>query len=45
MELRQARETARAIEAAEDVDPGDMGAAVLGLQRLYEELLAEHRAS
>jgi hypothetical protein len=30
----------RALEPAEDVDPGDVGAAVLGLQRVYEEVLA-----
>jgi hypothetical protein len=44
LEFRSARETARALEAATDVDPGDVGAAVLGLQRVYEEALAMHGA-
>jgi hypothetical protein len=44
LEFRRVRETARALESAADVDPGDVGNAVLGLQRVYEELLSTHRA-
>jgi hypothetical protein len=44
LDFLRARETARALEAAEDVDPGDVGAAVLGLQRVYEGLLSARGA-
>ncbi len=44
LEYRQARETAHAIDAGEDVDPGDVGAAVLGLRNVYEQLLESYRA-
>lgn len=35
-----ARETANRIEAAEDVDPGDIGAAIENLRAVYESLRA-----
>jgi hypothetical protein len=44
LEFRQARETARQLEAGDHFDPGDVGAAVLDLQSVYEQLLEEHRA-
>jgi hypothetical protein len=45
LEFRNARETARALESAADgVSPGDVAQAVLGLQSVYDELLAERRA-
>ena len=44
LEFRRARETARTLDAGGDFDPGDVGAAVRGLQTVYDELLAEYRA-
>jgi hypothetical protein len=44
LEFRRARETARQIEADEDFDPGDVGAAALGLKGIYEQLMEERRA-
>lgn len=41
-EYLAARETANRIERGEDVDPGDVGAAVLGLQQLYAHLVENH---
>jgi hypothetical protein len=37
-----ARETANRVERGEEVDPGDVGAAVLGLQQLYGYLVENH---
>ena len=36
-----ARETADRVERAEDVDPGDVGAAIVNLRELYDLLLEE----
>ena len=43
-EFREARRIARAVDAGEAVDPGDVGAAVTGYRNLYEFLLDERRA-
>lgn len=44
LEYRQARDTARAVEVGEVVDPGDVGAAVRGLRNVYEQVLESHRS-
>lgn len=41
--LREARETATRVESAEDVDPGDVAAAVNLYREAYDHLLAELR--
>jgi hypothetical protein len=38
-----ARETSDRVERDEDVDPGDVGAAIGNLQEVYESLLQERR--
>ncbi len=43
-ELEQAREITGRIDAGETVDPGDIGAAVVGYRTLFDQLLAERRA-
>ncbi len=37
-----ARETSDRVERDEDVDPGDIGAAIVNLRELFETLAAEH---
>ncbi len=41
-EYLAARETSDRVERGEDVDPGDVGAAVRGLQELYGYLVENH---
>jgi hypothetical protein len=41
-ELDQAQAVTERLEAGEDVDPGDLGAAVRAYRTLYEQLLREH---
>src|SRR5438034_8985081 len=41
-EFLEARRITRLVDAGEDVDPGDIGAAVEAYRRLYELLLANH---
>jgi hypothetical protein len=43
-ELEQACEVARRLEADEDVDPGDIAAAVNGFRAVYDQLIGERRA-
>jgi hypothetical protein len=43
-ELEAAREVVGRIDVAEDVDPGDLGAAAAAYRRVYEHLLAERRS-
>jgi len=43
-EYRAARETVQRIQRAEDVDPGDVAAAVNGLRAVYDHLIAERSA-
>ena len=43
-ELAQAREIAERVDAGEDVDPGDVAAALNGYEAIYESLLTERRA-
>jgi hypothetical protein len=43
-ELELAREVVSRLDAGEDVDPGDLGAAVNAYRTVYEALLAEYRA-
>ena len=40
-EFLEARRVAKAVEAGEDVDPGDIGAAISGYRNLYEFLLSQ----
>jgi hypothetical protein len=44
-EFEQARDTARRVEAGEDVDPGDVAAAVNGLRELYEHLIETRKGA
>jgi hypothetical protein len=44
LELRRARETSPTLEQGGEFDPGDVGAAVLGLRSVYDQLLDERRA-
>lgn len=39
-----ARETSDRVERAEDVDPGDIGAAIVNLREVFDALLAERSA-
>ena len=41
--LREARETAERVDRAEDVDPGDVAAAVNLYREVYDHMLAELR--
>lgn len=41
--LREARETADRVDRAEDVDPGDVAAAVNLYREVYDHMLAEFR--
>lgn len=43
-EYAAARETSNRVERDEDVDPGDVGAAVNGLRALYDHIVAERNA-
>lgn len=43
-EYRAARDTANALERAEDLSPGDVAAAINGLRAVYEYLIAERSA-
>lgn len=43
-EYLNARDIADRVERAEDVGPGDVGAAIVGLRAVYEYLVDERRA-
>jgi hypothetical protein len=43
-EYRSARETATRLDRDEDVDPGDVGAAINGLIAVYQHVLSERSA-
>jgi hypothetical protein len=44
VDYRAAREVADRVERGEDVDPGDIGAAIQSLRAAYEYVVAERRA-
>jgi hypothetical protein len=43
-ELELAREVVTALDEGENVDPGDLGAAVAGYRNVYKQLLADRRS-
>ncbi len=43
-ELELARDVVNRLDDGEDVDPGDIGAAVAAYRSVYEQVVAEHRA-
>jgi hypothetical protein len=43
-EFRAARDTTRALERGENVDPGDVAAAVNGYRAIYDHLISERSA-
>ena len=44
LSFRSAAETTLALERGDDVDPGDIAAAVNGLRAVFDYLIAEHSA-
>ena len=45
VDYNAARETADRVERNEEVDPGDIGAAIQSLRAVYEHIVAERRAA